>query len=525
MKFAVGTQLGVRENVPNVSLDKAFSPESENIILRYDEARRIRGRSGEFLDANGDKVQSPDENPFIHFVHFESNAGGSFTERIFGFTAEHIYLWNTATKAWDEKFECGSACTEWNSEVFNNKLIVTNNVDKVQYWDGSSPGDDFASLGSSSGINIGGGIYLVKAKYIISFEGYLILGYVTIGGTVYPQTIYWCSYGDETDWDTTGSGDANSRVFRVGADFLKGFGRYKSQLIVFKQNSYFPMWLVESSEVFNTAETGSSIGLLATHSVINDKYGRLYWVADDYTIREINTPEPISDFIDPTVRGICPTYEDYIEATYIKEYNEIWWSIPSAGSTTGNDTIIAFNPDKGTWETHDFAVRAFSRWSQQTVYTIDTIPFDTIDSIGWETIDTVENVVGFPHDVGSDYSGYGYDLHNAETDNGEDYTGKLVLSTDLSDKKSLSEFKRSSGGEFYFHGEGSEDLEVNVYAKEDNAASWTSLGSISLNGSAEIVSPHLPWDLRFKHLLLKLEATNRFRFIGCIFEFDWDGDR
>jgi len=525
MKFAIGKQVGVRENMPNVTMDKAFSPESENIILRYDEARRIRGRSGEFLDDDGDKVQSPDENPFIHFAHFESNAGGAFTERIFGFTKEHIYLWNTATKAWDEKFESSSECTEWFSEVFNNKLIVTNGVDKVQYWSGATPGNSFTPLGSASGINIGDTTYLTTAKYIISFEGYLILGYVTVGGTLYPQTIYWCSFGDETDWDTTGSGDANSLVFRVGADFLKGFGRYKSQLIVFKEQRYFPMWLVESSEVFNTAETGTTIGLLATHSVINDKYGRLYWIANDYTVREISTPEPISGFIDKTVRGISPTYEDHIAAAYISEYGEIWWAIPSAGSETGNDTIIAFNPDEGTWEIHDFAIRAFSRWSQQTVYTIDTIPFPTINSIGWKTIDTVENVEGFPLDVGSDYSGYAYNLHNAETDNGEDYTGKLVLSTDFSEKKSLGEFKRSSGGEFYFYGEGTEDLSINVYAKEDNAVSWSSLGSISLNGSAEIISPYLAWDLRFKHLLLKLEAANRFRFIGTIFDFEWDGDR
>lgn len=529
-QFAIGSNLGVAENVPQVRLNKAFSPESENIILRYDEARRIQGRLKEFLDGDGDKVQTPDANPVIHYYrHLDKND----VEYEFVFTKAHIYRWVQATTSFLEQFACSSDCTMWESVSFNGKVIATNNVDKVIVWDETTPATDFAALDSASGLDTDGGTtYVTKAKYLTTYEGYVIIGFTTEGGTVYPYCERWCSYGDETDWQSTGgSGDAGSKDFKEGKGRLKGFGKYLAYntnlLIVFKEWSWWPQWLVESADVFNVGE-GGTVGLLATHSTVNDKDGKLYFIGSDYTIRELREGV-ISQRIDKTMRAINTTYQDYIESTFIDEYNELWWSIPSTGSSTGNDKVVAYNVEEKTWETHDFAIRAFGDFTRQTSYTIDQLVdvSATIDGLdaSMATIDSVENIVGFPLDLASDYSGYTYDLHSSQTDMGSSYTGSLVLVTDLTDKKSIQLFKRANNLKLFFNGEGTSDYEVTVYAKEDFAASWTSLGSVSLNGNEEIIAVDLPCDLRFRTGKFKLEASNKMEFLGMIIDYFLDGGR
>jgi len=52
MLFAIMDNiLGHREDMPHIKLNKAFSPESENVFLFQGEARRMKGRLKDFTDA------------------------------------------------------------------------------------------------------------------------------------------------------------------------------------------------------------------------------------------------------------------------------------------------------------------------------------------------------------------------------------------------------------------------------------------------------------------------------------------
>jgi len=520
--------MGVGESVPSIRMSKAFvTNESVNMFLRYNEARRMRGRLKELLDSGEDKTQTTDANPIIHYHRHFDNAG---TEYLFSFTKAHVYRWRSDTKDYTTVFTCGSDCTLWDSVSFNGRVIITNNVDKVQVWNDSTPGTAFTALDGASGLDLDGGTtYLTKAKYLAVYEDYVLLAFTIEGGVTYPYRVRWCSHGDQTDWQSTGgSGDAKSKDFKEGPDVLMGFGHYNAYgadlLVVFKKESSYFQWLVESEEVFNTSKITYAGGLLATHSVINDKDGHLYYVADDYTIRKLKIGS-ISQRIDKTLKGINNTYQDYIESTFINEYNHLCWSIPSIGSSTGNDKLVRLNLDEESWEFDDFAVRAFGDYSRQAAYTIDTIPFATIDGITWATIDSVENIVGFPLDICSDYSGYTYDLHSAEDDVASSYTGKLVLTADLTDKQSLWVFKRLWNILFILRCKSSGT--VTISSKEDNEANWQSLGSVSMVDSSEpeFVRVDLPCNLRFRNLLLKLESTDHFDLLGLIFSFAFDGER
>lgn len=482
------------------------------------------------IGAAGTKVPTPDENPVLRYHRHLTNTG---TEYFFGFTKAHVYLWNTTWTAWMLFFACGSDCVMWESVSFNRKIYATNNMDFVQVWDETTAGTAFAAVGdASNGIDLDGGTtYLTKAKYIAQYENYLHLGFTEEGGTVYPKRDRWSSIGTAgvaADFDETGTGDTGSKDY-LGAGSLKGFGKYTANganlFIVGKETEVHSSWVTTEDIVFRSSLISNAVGFLAAHSVVNDKDGNLYYVASDYTVRKLFDPKPLTDPIGDTLRNMHPDYQDYIESTFINEYNQLWWSIPKSADSTHNDKIIAWDLTERTWGNHDFEISAFGDYSEQTTYTIDTIPYTTIDGIEWATIDSVENISGFFLDMCGDYSGYTFATHAAEADDASSYTGKLVLSTDLSNKQSLMEYKRVGEMIVWFESEPNTDYTADIYYKGEDDGARISLGSVALDGNGELVRKRIPCDIRNRDFLIEIEADNKFAFIGAVFDFNLDGDR
>jgi hypothetical protein len=477
----------------------------------------------------GTKVKTPDTYAIIHYESLVIYAGGVEIEYLLAYTKAHVYLWNVTWSAWILKFTCGSNCSRWESVCVNGKVISTNFVDKVQVW-GSTIANAFGNLGGASGIDIGGGQYIEAAKYICSYEGYIILGYLKVSGSVYGDRMDWCTNYDETDWDQTGTGDAGSRYDRIEG-YITGFGKWSGHLILAKQKAMRYGWVVTNSDVFNFDTMCEKTGCKSAGSMINDGEGRFYWLDDSYHIRRLPGAEVVSGPKDATLRLINPSLQENICSCYLREYGLLLWSVPCGVEATGNDKIVAMGLPRGTWGEIDVAVAAFGIYSRQTVYDWATLPFDSWDEWGWDDWSGPENVVGFALDLVSDYSGYTFDLHAAEMDNKESYTGHFVLSTDLLMQVmakrhgiGLRTFKRIEEMLLFFRKEAESDTAA-VHAKCDGETSWSSVGTVSLHGTKDDVSVSLPCDLRARHFLIKISATNRFRFLGVIFGFIPDGKR
>ena len=214
-----------------------------------------------------------------------------------------------------------------------------------------------------------------------------------------------------------------------------GFATHGDELVIAKQDSMHRSWLVTADTVSEWAEYTLKVGNLSADSLVNDKAGRLYWIGSDLTIREINTPQPLSTAVDITVKGLNTAQAEFIQATYIDEFEEVWFALSSGDSDT-NDTIVAFHPDSGRSFIYKIPVRAFGDFTQQEAFTYDTLPYGSIAGGGsgypgwgadWLIYDTSRNIVGFPLDLASDYIGNTFDLHRADKDDGEDFKGKLAI--------------------------------------------------------------------------------------------------
>lgn len=522
---------GIREDIPSIKINKAYSvKDSVNVHLRYGRTQRMQGRLRDILDNSNDRVQTTDANPIIRYHrHFSSDG----TEYLFCATKAHIYLWSQSAGSYSTMLTCASDCELWDIVSYKGLVVVTNFVDKIQYWDETTPATTFAVLDNASGLDTDGGTtYVTKAKYLTTYENRILIGFTVEGGTTYPRRVRSCSVNDETDWQSTGgSGDAYSTDFSEGEGLLKGFGHYlqgdANLLVVFKddlKSTHYFMWIVEADTVFETQRISNTGGLLATHSVVNDVEGNLYYIGADYNVRKLRFG-PISRAIDISIKAINQTYQDFIDATYISEYNELAWTIPGGSSSTGNDIVIRYHLEEDIWEIDNFVVAAWGNYSRQSSWTIDTIPYATIDGIGWATIDSTEAIAGFQLDLCSDYSGYTYDYHSSENDDQSAFTSALALSTDLSEKGSLGIFKRCQAMRWYFNAKSSGS--VTIMFKEDEEVSWQTLGSISMvsaDNAKIVIVDMADFDIRFRAGLLKIEGSVAFEFLGVIFSFDYDGE-
>ena len=460
---------------------------------------------------------------------------GTGTEHLLLGTKYHILLWLESNKSLTVKWTnlTPSAVERWEIKDHLRNVVATNNSDFVLWWNvDNSVGNDFVALDNADGLDYEGTANrLTKCKHITSYETYLILGHTTENGVAFTQRERWASRatgGSTIDFDENSSGDAGAKDFATTPGALIGFARHGDDLVISKEDSMHRSWLVTADTVFEWQEYTLKVGNVSADGLINDKAGRLYWLASDLTIREINTPDPISTLADITIKEFNTAQAEFIQATYIDEFDEIWWAIPSGASDT-NDIIISFHPDSGRAVIHNIPVRAFGDFTQQEAFTYDTLPFDTYAAWGadWLIYDTKRNVVGFPLDLASDYEGATFDLHRADKDDGSDFTGVLILSTTLTTGKSLNLFKRVNNGvDLIFNRKSSGS--ASLFAKRDTEKSWQSLGTASFVDSdePETVIIHIPFDLRAKSFQFKLESSGDMEFLGMIFrEFEFDGNR
>ena len=152
---------------------------------------------------------------------------GTGTEHLLLGTKYHILLWLNSNKSLTVKFTTTvpDNVFRWEIKDHLRNVVATNNTDFVLWWNvDNSVSNDFAALDSATGIDYEGtGNKLTKCKHLISYESYLILGYTTEGGTVFPQRERWAGRatgGSTIDFDENGASDAGSRDFTTSSGFL-----------------------------------------------------------------------------------------------------------------------------------------------------------------------------------------------------------------------------------------------------------------------------------------------------------------
>lgn len=467
------------------------------------------------------KVAFPDGNPALDYQTLTLSDG---TERLCGFTADHIYYWETTLTKWQTLFTGASSCTYWDTTQYGDNLCATNNVDRPVFWDGNSAtvfeNIDTRYASSSSD-------HIAKARFISSYHNYLLLGnYELQDGTRYQSQVIWSTIGlgvSTGGWLQIAGNDSSDAYIEGNGDITGGFGLWQGYLVIFKRRSMRKLWYVALSIPFEQSELSPDIGCVAPGSVGNDWSGDLYYYGTDKAFNGI-TAGIVSQTVDKTTRDINPALVESIRFIAVDEYKELRWAVPYGSSSTANNKMMVYKPGPRQWDTDmDIPVTAFGTYTQQSNFTWDTLPFASWDEWGWDSWDAVDASADFPVDICGDAAGYTYALHSGYLDDGSEYDSSFVLTTDLADKQGLLTFKRIEQLFIYLRPEAAGTLTVEI--KRDNEASWQSVGTISLSGTDAILRQRLSVDVTARHFLLRFTGTTVFHFLGVEFLFGIAGTR
>jgi len=423
--------------------------------------------------------------------------------------------------SWHLKHTCGSSCSNWSVTTYNDKVIATNNVDKVLYWDGSG---DFAILDDpTNGIDLGGGSYLTAAKVVQEFEGYLFLANVTVDGTQYPQSVYWCSHLDEENWD---GGDSGSLV-TPDPYFITAMGRWQDFMFIFKERSIYRLWL-GGEFTFTTAAHSTLLGTQAPNSVVNGERGELYFFSSDFHFRMIagslGDMPVVSHGIDSYVRDIPDDAVPNIFGHFVYRLGQVEWAVPINNSSTNN---VVLTLKDGVWTRQDAAYSCYGRYQRILGYaSLCDMPFATVCSIPEDfSFCSSAFAANEPVDMAGDYDGKAWALYHSTTDDGDDYEGYGVLATSLAKPPNLSQFKRILWLHTYFKPTYRPDEDVSIYVSVDQAPYTLVATASTYDQSADVVRVVTACDLRGRHFRFKFLSDKPFNLIGMIAEFIPVGER
>lgn len=415
---------------------------------------------------------------------------------------------NTGAVAYKaRKTYAGTNTDYWSCVTYENKFYATNNgIDYVQEWPGSNLCVDITNL-------------VDKCRYLYEYEGHLLAINLVTG--TYPQRIKGSDLANATNWTT---GDATT--FDVKSVHpLKGAAIVKGFLILFTEESIHKYWYVGGTLIYNGEKIVDGIGCKAPHSIIERDTGCFFY-ANDNKFRFFTgfSWDSISDNIFPKTSAFSPTYEEYIQGIFVKEYNQLLWACPSSESEGYLDRLWTFDLDGAQWSESDVDISCLGSYLSEDTYTWATLPYATWDDWNWSSWDSRFNIAGAPYILAGGYDGYTYRLNFTDTDAGASYNSYFCLETDLMQKGGLHYRKRITELQIFVKKRSEGTLTVKC-SREGSGFTDAGAGSISLNGTPDILKVRLPCDDSGSWFRHEFSSTGFYEFLGVIFQFSVIGER
>lgn len=215
-----------------------------------------------------------------------------------------------------------------------NWMILTNGVDPVLRYNGSN---SQPLLSTPS-----------RAKYCIAYEGFLFLGHCTdSAGNILPQSLYWSSRGDPTDWV---SADSDYIDLIEGTDYITGLEILNGILYVFKERSITQCrYTGQVAPAFDFKENLSdNIGAKFGRTIVN--YGEfiIFFGDNDVYLFQGFKPTPIGEPIIKDLVDNLGIHKKRMFAIGIPEKFLYVLFVPT-GFNTYPDTCYVYNYRENSW--------------------------------------------------------------------------------------------------------------------------------------------------------------------------------
>jgi hypothetical protein len=265
--------------------------------------------------------------------YFELQVGNE--TRLFRVGQTKVEVLNKATGVWSSVASAALTGGVDNQISYASPLlggektaVFTNGVDPIRKCGIS--GNDAALAGAPP-----------LARYVQAFGGYLVLGYVTEGGTPRYSRVQWCDTGDPETW---AGGNAGSEDLLEDPDDITGLGVYSNFLTIHKAGAIYLGQLVTTSDVFRFDRRATGVGACAGATIQNIPSGEQIFLAADgiHLFNGLTAPLIESPIQDELREGMNPLYLYKAQSIFVRELDEYWVCVPM-GSDTEPTTVYKYN--------------------------------------------------------------------------------------------------------------------------------------------------------------------------------------
>lgn len=336
------------------------------------------------------------------------------TETLVATDTKRFCIFNSTHEEFEDKSTSdvftGTASDLMHFANWKDKIYMTNNVDRIMSWDGTTF-DSTVDIDTDGDTNND----VTDCLLIFPYHERLVLLRTTEGGTVYPQRARWSKIDDPTVWDETIT-DGGGFVDCPTPDWIMGAGFVKDVLVVFFQNS---IWILRFTgdidlpfrwELVDTNKKTDSTFSVITHLGQAFAYGDSGFVGTNGLSGFL-----VDNQVPDLVRSVNFSNTNVIAAGKYEEFDQAWIATPSTTAST-NDQVFVYNYDEKNWAKFDLALTCFGRSKIISKGSWDT-ETRTWDEIG-ESWDDYPSIVDEPTFVGGDSSGIIRKLDTLTTDNG-----------------------------------------------------------------------------------------------------------
>lgn len=311
----------------------------------WSDARNMRFKDGRAVRTGGSQqvFGTPTVVPYwIMFAYGASNAFWMYSD------LEKVYATDGSAHADITRASGGDyTATEerlWDGGILSGIPVITNGVDKPQFWSPVSLGTDLQDLTNWLPDD--------RCRVIKPFKNFLVAGNIIRSGVQFPHMVKWSHPAAPgalpSTWDHTVTTNlAGERD--LGDSFPGGIldmRQLRDILVIYKDNTTWGMQFIGGQEVMRTYMILAHSGILSGFCVAEIHEGRAHVVgtADDMLVFDGQTTTSVVDkkikqFIIDTLEGNQSSAKRSF--MYVDEKNsEAWYCIPEPGSVWPNIAIV-----------------------------------------------------------------------------------------------------------------------------------------------------------------------------------------
>jgi hypothetical protein len=336
---------------------------------------------------------------------------------------------NDSNFFWTENYRSSTTDTD-------NKLYITNNVDNIYTWDGSTYSAFIPQYGNTISDVVN------RCNLIFAFKQRLVLLSTEENGNIRPQRARWCQAQNPTVWrdDIPGQGgyvDAPTGDFIVSAAFLKDI------LVVQFTNSWWTLRPTSDPALpFRWDKITDNRPVNAPYASVS--YDKSVTGMGQGGIVECNGVQvdridvKIPDFVNEINQA---HFNKCYAARYLQEY-QTWTLYPSLDNTV-SDEVLVLNEQEGSWSQYDLPLSCLGfvnterdpTWEDYQAYPGD--PTATLPPYVWVAMPGEQDFgeqrwisgylqAGYPTFIGGTHDGYILQLDTGNDDLGQDINMEII---------------------------------------------------------------------------------------------------